>query len=373
MVLAIARPIRLPNSPHPYARKVVPKDLRGILGRSEFKRPLRAETQAEVKRLHAEALAEWEGLIADARRRLTSPAQTMTARDIAAVGGAYYRAEVARYEADPGSAGAWDITRDLLIDRLPEGPEEEVDERHYPPTPADLAEAAKLWDARGIVADADTLRRTAQDVWLAKVRAYETLTKRAEGDWTTDDYAARYPQASQDTPGTAQTPPTPTAGAPLSFASLVDQCALERLPPRKTREKWDAAFRSLAASFGHDDARRVVVADVAKWKQARTALGRATKTVADGISTARSVMNWGIRNGLLPKDNPFSGMAPRVSSAGEPPRVGYNDTQAAALLRAARAERGWKRWLPWVLAFTGARIEEVAELRRCDVRREAGV
>ena len=115
------------------------------------------------------------------------------------------------------------------------------------------------------------------------------------------------------------------------------------------------------------------MAEVLKWKQARTAEGRSQKTVADGIGTCRSVINWGIKNGLLPKDNPFAGTAPRVSAAGPPPRIGYSDAQAAALLTDARKERGWIRWFPWVLAFTGARIEEVAELRRCDIRQEAGV
>jgi integrase len=31
------------------------------------------------------------------------------------------------------------------------------------------------------------------------------------------------------------------------------------------------------------------------------------------------------------------------------------------------------RWLPWLLCFTGARISEIVELRRKDVREEAGV
>ncbi|HTR18010.1 MAG TPA: hypothetical protein VMI52_13385 [Acetobacteraceae bacterium] len=65
----MARPIKLPNSRFPYARKVVQKDLRAILGRTEFKRPLRGGTLEERNREHRAALDEWEAQIAAADLR----------------------------------------------------------------------------------------------------------------------------------------------------------------------------------------------------------------------------------------------------------------------------------------------------------------
>ena len=41
--------------------------------------------------------------------------------------------------------------------------------------------------------------------------------------------------------------------------------------------------------------------------------------------------------------------------------------------RAAQQEKGGKRWVPWLLAFTGARMEEVCQALTTDIRQEAGI
>ena len=167
--------------------------------------------------------------------------------------------------------------------------------------------------------------------------------------------------------------PPPSKLIGLTFAALVEAWAAECQPPRKSREKWDATFAGMARLIGHDDATQVCLSDVVTWKQHRFAQGRSTKTVADGIAVMRSTFNWGIKNGLLPDKNPFSGAAPKVRKHGLAARDGYTDDQAAAVLQAARNETGWLRWLPWLLCFSGGRIEEIAELRCRDIRQESGV
>jgi integrase len=65
------------------------------------------------------------------------------------------------------------------------------------------------------------------------------------------------------------------------------------------------------------------------------------------------------------------GKAPRLRSKG------FTDAEATAILRLAfNRQRGGeypktaaaKRWLPWLCAYSGARIGEVAQLRRQDIR-----
>ncbi|MBN8872179.1 MAG: hypothetical protein J0H67_05030 [Rhodospirillales bacterium] len=367
MVLAMARPVRLPNSRHPYARKVVPAPLRAILGRTEFKRPLHGSTSAEIKRLHAEALAEWETLIESARAKLAGKRQSMTARQIEALCGEWYRAELAEHEDDPASSEAWQGVVDALLDRA-EPPADE-----YRATAEDLTEAEGLWMSQGVAVDDDTVKRTARRLWQAKIQAAKTLGRRAAGDWRPDENLARFPSPEEIAAAPSSKSRRTTGPKPLPFSELIQARALEDRPPEKSREKWEAAARSFASVAGHDDARRITVDEVRDWKQRRAAEGRSQKTIADGIATLRALLNWGARNGLLPKDNPFSGTAPKLKKHGQAPRDGYTDEQARTLLAAARNEVGWKRWLPWVLAFTGARIEEVAELRRRDVRQEGGV
>jgi len=247
----------------------------------------------------------------------------------------------------------------------------------YEPTPKEIAVADAWLMERGIAADADTLRKTAFRRWVTRVQLAETMMRRASGDWGQDDYSPAFPAllptevAPSRLVAAAPTAKIAEPGA-VTFTELVAAWALESRPPHKSRDKWDTTFGGFAAIIGHDDARRVSVDDVRKWKQVRAAQERSPKTIADGIAVMRATFNWGSRNGLLPKDNPFSGMAPKVKKHGQSARDGYSDEQARSILLTARSETGWKRWLPWVLAFTGARIEEIAELRQRDIRQEAG-
>lgn len=369
MAFLMARPIKLAGSRFPYARKVVPADVRGILGRTEFKRPLRGETAAENRRLHAETLARWEAEIGAARAKLKGEARTLTLREIDAACGAWYRAEADRWADDPGKEQDWDQCHDDLMGEMDEA--DDPAEREFVPDRAWLAQADAVLRGQGFAADGASVRRAAVRLWQTKLSFAREMIRRCQGDWSPDANLATFPQAHA-APATAQPPAATAAQDVLTFAKLVEAWALERQPPQRTREKWDAAFAGLAAVIGHDDARSVTVENVRRWKQARFEAGKHSKTVTDGISVMRATFNWGIRNGLLPEKNPFAGMAPKINKRGPGARDGFTDAEAARILEAARKEEGFLRWLPWLLCFTGARINEVADARACDVREEAG-
>jgi len=131
-------------------------------------------------------------------------------------------------------------------------------------------------------------------------------------------------------------------------------------------------MRLLRDAVGADDARKVTKDAVVAFKTARLAAGLNAGTVADNILGAGSVFGWAVRNGLLPS-NPFAEMAPRPTGRGEAPRDGYDDDDARRVLEASRKEAGWLRWFPWLLCFTGMRLNEAADMRRRDIREESGV
>ena len=52
----------------------------------------------------------------------------------------------------------------------------------------------------------------------------------------------------------------------------------------------------------------------------------------------------------------------------------FNDAEAATVLRAALREKDPVRhWVPWLCAYTGARVSEVCQLRAQDVIEENGI
>lgn len=98
------------------------------------------------------------------------------------------------------------------------------------------------------------------------------------------------------------------------------------------------------------------------------------------LSALKAVFVWAAMNGKI-AENPASNITIRL---GKPPKLrekGFTDEEANALFGAAlRHQRGnetartyaAKRWVPWVCAFTGARVGEVAQLRKEDVFRWNG-
>lgn len=158
----------------------------------------------------------------------------------------------------------------------------------------------------------------------------------------------------------------------LKGESLLVSWAAERHPAEATLKKYRGTFRTLARILGFDDVQRITADDVVAFKEARLAEGKDPGTVSDDVLAAGTVCRWAVKNRKLVA-NPFAEMAPKVNRKGPAPRAPYDDEEAKRILTAARKESGAPRWLPWLLCFTGARLGELAELRRCDVRDEAGV
>lgn len=123
----------------------------------------------------------------------------------------------------------------------------------------------------------------------------------------------------------------------------------------------------LQAHLGHEDAEGVA------WKDALVASGKLPKTVKNHVNIINTLYNSALNNERLQrKDNPAQGV--RVAARQDPSQVRqpYSDEDAALILGAARQERGAKRWVPWLLAFTGARLDEVCQALTSDIRHEGG-
>ncbi len=155
-----------------------------------------------------------------------------------------------------------------------------------------------------------------------------------------------------------------------------------------THESYRNTVAGLVAFLGFDDAKRVTPEDVVKFKDHRLAstnprTGRAisAKTVKDSdLAGLKTLFGWAVSNRKLPS-NPVTGITIKL---GKPQRLrgkGSTEEETKALLTAAlNVQRNGelagtfaaKRWVPILAIYTGARVGELAQLRRQDVRQEAG-
>jgi hypothetical protein len=184
-------------------------------------------------------------------------------------------------------------------------------------------------------------------------------------------------------PGAASTPaepehPASRMGAVALFVSYV---ADAKVAPT-TASRWRPVFDAL-------DALDQPITDTAaaqRWLDSLKTPKRSARTVRDiWLSAARTVYAWGKRRGMVDV-NPFDGCivkVPRTKVTRETGRA-FTEDEARTILHAAQRvpllpirTKGseWaacRRWVPWLCAYTGARVGELTQLRAGDVQARQG-
>lgn len=359
MALPMTRPTKHPKSGVYRIRIAVPAALRGVIGKRERVETLGTKDPKEALKLAPAIIAKIGAEFTAALAAAGSPVR-LTNREVMALCGDWYRAFVGHWEDDPGDPDDWAAFAALMVSKLEDvsqhGPIALKQERH------ELAEARSFLATKGIPADVETARRFALALMETKHKAAETLRRRGRGDYSPDPHVTKFPAPK----------PEEDRRPPLPAEELLAVWAADRNPAAATRAKYAGCFRQLARVLGFDDVRRITPDHVVKFKQARQAEGRDNGTIADDVLACGAVCNWAVKHRLL-TENPFAGLAPEVNRRGPAPVAPYDDDDAVRILKKARAETGWLRWAPWLLCFTGARISEIAALRRGDVRQDGGV
>jgi integrase len=335
-----------------YYRRVVPLNLRPALGQTEIRISLGTKDSREAKRRLPEKAAIVEAKFAAAGRGPVS----LTHQQIVALAGAWYQRELARREVDPGPEEQLDLEFDQLEFPLTGG--------NWQKAKAARDDVAKLLKQNGLLVDEQSTRELELQLFDLKVRLVGTLRQRAQGDYTPDPLIQRLPKWDVTKQESVKNR--------LPLNELVDAWAVERKPAQRTRYEWERAVSRLASHVGHTNPTNLVPADIVSWKDALLASGKSPKTVKNHLAAVRALFGWAVRNHRMAV-NPGTGIDVAAKEKGGNRRLPYSEEDAALLLRLARAEKGAKRWLPWLLAFTGARLEEVCQSLVRDIRESKGV
>ena len=222
---------------------------------------------------------------------------------------------------------------------------------------------------------------------LAHLDATLLRRRHAEGDYSPDPKAERFPEF-KPAAKTREASALPSAGR-VSLKGLVEDWWREgqKLGNKpSTYESYRNTMATFVKSVGHDDASRVTPENVVHFKDQRLAArsprtGKpiSPKTVKDSdLAGLKTIFNWAIANRRM-ASNPAEGITLKLGKRRKVRSKGLTEDEAKAILRAALAHAGdgeqpqtraAKRWAPWLCAFTGARVGEIAQLRKQDVRRE---
>lgn len=413
MLFRLVRPVRRKHSRNPYFVQRIPADLKARLvgvelifplgkvthrvvvrkGATDIRFSLRTSEPSEAKRRHAECAAFMERVFAAHRAMLPVSLDNRQATALAKRiydGWADERRE---------TTFAVDVMPDVSVRRANLTPEDEM----------------AVWEAMGQyiaeLEDADDVKleatigpiisRVLLSEGIAEVdeasrarlifhfrnalKDAVTLRERqARGDYSPDANAQRFPEWEPN----AKPAATPSARPRASLKGLVESWWKEaQATGRKpsTYRSYRDAVAKLSAFLKHDDASRVTKQDVIAFKDyrlasvdPRTKRPISPKTVKDSdLSGLKTIFEWAVNNDKL-SANPADGVKIKLGKTKKLRSRGFTDEEALSILRASlaySAKRGDAnferavRWVPWLCAYTGARVGEMAQLRKQDVRK----
>jgi integrase len=365
-----------------HARLVVPKDLLGIVGKSELRSPLGGDYR-QALRLLPGAVAQLQNQIGEAERKSgqvsAAPRYPMAADQMAV---AHYNQRLAfddQLRNDPRypMIGIDDLLVQRLRDAIAGRAQNEELEALVGPEVERFRAAGNFDDAKG----SDEWRKIARALCSAEYEALERVYERDEGDFT----------GTPTTPILVNAEPPTKPEKNLSIKRLwSDYVAIRKQAGfmRDGGKRQGAVIDNLRKYLKHDDARRITKKNVLDWRDhLMTTL--AAKTVSDVyLSTVRALFQWAVDNDQLP-DNPASSVKqPKPRKVYNRER-GYTDAEAVKVLKASRSYEsnedvnGYirekpelaaaKRWVPIICAFTGARVSEITQLRKEDIRHDDGM
>lgn len=356
-------------------RRVVPRELRQVVGRREILRSLKTRDPAEAKRLAKKVGVEVDEMFERAKGRLES----------------FDR----QRKLGPEGLGNW--VNWYSFDSPPPRTFEDVDES--------LVDYCSQFDIGS--EEAAALRTTIVE-WAAKEHA--PLVSRRELDRVVRQRALSRNQV--DIAGPRRTA-HPTEA--ISLSRLFQLWLKERKPPKKTEFEYQSIVRRFEAATGVtsiDEIDAAVVRgfkdvlltwprnvppafkerpiqELVDWAQQQEEIDTLSPgTITKQLGAIRTLLNWAVDNAYL-ETNPASRIRLARPKNTRRKRLPYDDDDlklifssplfTGCISKTRRAEPGQKVfrdskfWLPILALFTGARLEELGQLTKDDVKQDGEV
>jgi integrase len=378
------------------ARKRIPADVREEYGRQFGK----GEPQWEAwfnsgpvpiglaRAKHREWLSDIEARIANIRAERKGDGRTLSPMQARALAGEWYLWWTARELAKPPTLKHWQDFYDHLCDRSYNGAVAVTGVLDEPPPgwnantvweqdyearedaramAADWAETSQFLHAKRLILDPFARELFLDHVCRDLFAALDLLIRRAKGDYSEDTHPKEFPKLER------------TADPSLTPWALFERWVAEVKPAVATVDRWRGVFLKLKYDFPAHSASTLTPEESQDWLRGLITPERSAGTVRDIWTAAgRTVFRWAVEQRLVPR-NPFTDVritVPRRNTVRE--TKAFTDGEIKTILRAASGitpgtpTEAARRWVPWLCAYTGARVGEITQLRGIDVITQDG-
>ncbi|WP_182912767.1 site-specific integrase [Paracoccus onubensis] len=364
-----------------FAQLVVPKDLRRIIGKTELRSPLGPDRRTAMK--------TYPVLLRPCKTSLPVPSINLLPPGL-------YRSSRAAIlllwirSLHGTTPAVWHLTTsfvttrdmplsdDLLVANLRAAIAGKATDTELMELVGPQVEHYRYLGNHTAEKNGDEWRSVARAIAVGELEALARAAERDEGDFT-----------GQPThPMIANAQPPEDEPDPVSLSKLWDDYIKARTTAGFMRDggkRMRPVTKSLRKILGHNDARKITKKDVNEWRD-QLLTTHSVKTVSDMyLSAVRSLLNWAHENDRLPSNPaaPVKQAKPRKQRARP---AGYTDPEAVAVLKLSRSYESnadqfgriretlesvsAKRWVPILCAFSGARVSEITQMRKEDIRKE---
>jgi len=349
-----------------WLRKKVPQRYRLLVGRGEIWRSLdttdRKTAGLRCVQLSIDLERGWEERLqaaASAGRTTAIPAPTMSARNMSGLQRLVHEQTRDKYLENPPARFAWGIGT------TPRAPEEDLHEQEY-----DEAEMDAFLARNGFEPNEGDRRRFLPMFVEARRQGYIDL------------YRAAKSQDFSESPVLNKYAPSPAKKIdfPAAFEFYCENSGVKGGATGATAKRWRPKIKAFCDFVKHTDLGRMTTDDGYRWADHLIAQGTAKKSVRDvWIASLKAVASFMVERRKL-DTNPFTGIRVRgVKSTKDSNKKGFSDAQANTILEATLAipshlttpeTRAARRWVPWICAYTGARVNEITSLLPSDIRED---
>jgi integrase len=299
----------------------------------------------------------------------------LTHKQSLALAGEIRAAFISAFDNNPGEAETWERAirlndaaiagrlNPLTISTL-ETQARDLDKRFGPMVDGVLA-------TRGVIVEERYRPRLLQHVAEAMSDMARVNLSKARGDYSDSGESKKYPTFEKATP-------VNESGREITFKSVIDtevrrrSLGVNAVPIRdQTERKFRTATEEFAMFRKSDDITTVTAEEADAWLEHMLAKGElSNNTIGQRIQNVRTVIGWARTrslNKLFPNGNPLEPVTlPSYQTVASDART-FTLSEAKQVLKAARKETAPElRWLPWMCAYSGARIKELAQLTRHD-------
>lgn len=332
----MSKPSRRQGSAFYYARRAIPKDLREAYGKREIWKSLDTTDFEAAKPIERRKQLEWDEEFAAMRRELEAAAQP-------AEPGAKWLAMT------PAQRATWQRQRD----------EYEQDEREY--------------QRANPFPDYDDLSPEEQRIRDAVDEARERWEQQQRED---REFARQELAAEAAAREAGQPAPTPVTGTPL--LDVVGTWARTNTPAEKTVDRMKAVVRRFEDYVGRVPVEQITPDNIETFKDklvAKTSAPNA-RVILRNLNT---LLRFAVRPAKLIKVNPAADITVPVKADPARKRTTYEPASLGAVFGSPIYDQGERPeagageaayWLPLLALYTGARLEELGQLRPQDIAEE---